>query len=378
MLLSVRSLPTVFQINVCVLQASLVEETISIAALERARELTCVSVLAASFDRIHLQLLTNSVFHSSPSPATVTGGGDPPTGRRHDSSSPKANSLERDAGQESGDPLETHLEDIVGSLNIARIHFQLRRMKKHSNFSESIFLTAIPEHRSKVLFTFQKQQASEESRLDSRAGLPRVETLPAPNEPGSSVEDLAGFVMFECGMESINLKAARRDGYNAKLNEERVQNAAKILLDFENEAKETQMRFGGAETSSLSAFLPTSCVPESCLTKPRENRRDSDVISVQSTKSFVDGNTADDEASWKSRLSHRSTSSIEHDDNNVPESTEKLRGDASSCVLQFKTVWFNFAAPPPSPQKRRLEYTRWVLFILCDISPSFIYAIACL
>lgn len=354
-----------FQINVCVLQASLVEETISIAALERARELTCVSVLAASFDRIHLQLLTNSVFHSSPSPATVTGGDLP--GKKHDSSSPKANSLERDAGQESGDALETHLEDIVGSLNIARIHFQLRRMKKHSNFSESIFLTAIPEHRSKVLFTFQKQQNSEESRLDSRAGLPRVETLPAPNEPGNSVEDLAGFVMFECGMENINLKAARRDGYNAKLNEERVQNAAKILHDFENEAKETQMRFGG-ETSSLSAFLPTSCVPESCLTKPRENRRDSDVISAQSTKSFLDGNTADDEASWKSRLSHRSTSSIERDDNNVPENTEKLRGDASSCVLQFKTVWFNFAAPPPSPQKRKLEYTRWELYSLQYLS----------
>ena len=34
---------------------------ISIAALERARELTCVSVLAASIDHITLQLLASSV-----------------------------------------------------------------------------------------------------------------------------------------------------------------------------------------------------------------------------------------------------------------------------------------------------------------------------
>ena len=51
----------VLQINVCVVQASLVEEVISIAALERARELTCVSVLAASIDHITLQLLSSSV-----------------------------------------------------------------------------------------------------------------------------------------------------------------------------------------------------------------------------------------------------------------------------------------------------------------------------
>jgi len=37
----------------------------------------------------------------------------------------------------------------------------------------------------------------------------------------------------------------------------------------------------------------------------------------------------------------------------------RLTGDAASGVLEFKTVWFNFAAPPPSPRKRKLEYTRF-------------------
>lgn len=346
------------------LQASLVEETISISALERARELTCVSVLAASIDSIHLQLLTNSVLHSPSADVTPSGAADVPGGsiRKQEPSSPKTNSLERDAMLE-GDllPLEAHLEDVVGSLNVARIHFQLRRMKMHSNYSDSIFLTAIPEHRSKVLFTFQKQLApihdETQQGVRSGGGPTRVETFPQTNEPGNTVEDIAGFIMFECGLESISLKAARRDGYNAKMNEERFQNVAKILHDIEIESKGNRIKYE-TETSSLAMRLQASCVPDGCLTKEQLNRRDSDVNSMQSLKSWADGNTADDEASWKSRLSHRSTSLMEPDENNATQCTEKLRGDASSCVLEFKTVWFNFAAPPPSPRKRKLEYTR--------------------
>ena len=54
-------------------------------------------------------------------------------------------------GEEEGG--ETQLEDSVGQLHIQRVHFQLRRLKK--NFSDHVVLTTIPEHRSKVLFTFQ-------------------------------------------------------------------------------------------------------------------------------------------------------------------------------------------------------------------------------
>jgi hypothetical protein len=45
---------------------------------------------------------------------------------------------------------ETQTEDMVGNLHIKRIHAQLRRMTKNSNFSQDVILTAIPEHRSKV------------------------------------------------------------------------------------------------------------------------------------------------------------------------------------------------------------------------------------
>ena len=46
--------------------------------------------------------------------------------------------------------LETQREEMVGNFHISRIHAQLRRMKRNSNYSENVFLTAIPEQRSKV------------------------------------------------------------------------------------------------------------------------------------------------------------------------------------------------------------------------------------
>ncbi len=68
------------------------------------------------------------------------------------------------------------------------------------------------------------------------------------------------------------------------------------------------------------------------------------------------GNSADDEASsWQSRLSVKTNDS---QDPGEPVGEQDLDGDASSCELQFKGVWFNFAAPPPSPKKRKLEFTR--------------------
>lgn len=50
------------KINISVLQASLVEETISFAALDHIRELTCVSTLAVCLDNITCQVGTQVIF----------------------------------------------------------------------------------------------------------------------------------------------------------------------------------------------------------------------------------------------------------------------------------------------------------------------------
>lgn len=36
-------------------------------------------------------------------------------------------------------------------------------------------------------------------------------------------------------------------------------------------------------------------------------------------------------------------------------------GRTSSCVIDLKTVWFNFAAPPRAPITRKIDFTRYVI-----------------
>lgn len=340
---------------------------ISIAALERARELTCVSVLAASIDHITLQLLASSVtkyvdpklaaaagIKSGGIPASVVGGKIKSHG--------KSNALS---------PSETNVEinrdDLVGSLDISSVHFQLRRMKRHSNYSEQVFLTAIPEHRSQVLFTFRGKNdvtdklvsTAKDSEGPSSAGSSQQGQKHASGSAAgaSGVEDAAGFIMFECGLENIQVRVARRKGYEPKP----VNSADAAAVD---DAK--------IDTGYSEPVVPTTERIETETASPLVEARTAGRLSVDADADSIspssDGNSADDEAS-----SHHSfpTQHVE-----PPASTsepltplsqceERLTGDAASGVLEFKTVWFNFAAPPPSPRKRKLEYTRFAGHLFC-------------
>lgn len=348
------------QINVCVVQASLVEEVISIAALERARELTCVSVLAASIDHITLQLLANSVTkYVDPKLAAAAGikpGGIP--------ASVVGAKIKSHGKSSAASPCETNVEinrdDLVGSLDISSVHFQLRRMKKHSNYSDQVFLTAIPEHRSQVLFTFRGKNditdksvspAKEEGPGTSQQGPKR--TAGSAVGAGGGVEDAAGFIMFECGLESIQVRVARRKGYEPKPvtspDAAAADDDVKIDIGFGEPVVSTTVNI---ETEKASSVI-----------EAKTGGRLSVDADAESIRSSSDGNSADDEAS-----SHHSYPAAHHVELPVSASEpltplsqadDRLTGDAASGVLEFKTVWFNFAAPPPSPRKRKLEYTRF-------------------
>lgn len=40
------------------------------------------------------------------------------------------------------------------------------------------------------------------------------------------------------------------------------------------------------------------------------------------------------------------------------QATKNGRGNTSSCVIELRTVWFNFAAPPRAPITRKIDFTR--------------------
>ncbi|PHT96435.1 hypothetical protein BC332_34639 [Capsicum chinense] len=40
--------------------------------------------------------------------------------------------------------------------------------------------------------------------------------------------------------------------------------------------------------------------------------------------------------------------------------SKNMDENASSCVVDVRTVWFNFAAPPRTPITRKIDYTRQI------------------
>lgn len=350
----------VLQINVCVVQASLVEEVISIAALERARELTCVSVLAASIDHITLQLLSSSITQYI-DPKLAAAAGIKPSGIQASvvgaalQSQGKPQALSREV---SGDTnVEINHDDLVGSLDISCVHFQLRRMKKHSNYSDQVCLTAIPEHKSQVLFTFRGQNDISDKLVSpakeevSSSNTPRhARKLPTGNaRSADGVENTAGFIMFECGLESIQLRVARRKGYEPKpVTSFDGPSGDDVKVDIDEPVMQTSITVENEKTAEVLGA--------------ESGRMASMDADVESLRSSNDGNSADDEASSQHSDAPDVLQQAMHTSEPIALSSqteERLTGDAASGVLEFKTVWFNFAAPPPSPRKRKLEYTRF-------------------
>lgn len=50
--------------------------------------------------------------------------------------------------------------------------------------------------------------------------------------------------------------------------------------------------------------------------------------------------------------------------------TRVSNGNTVSCVIELKTVWFNFAAPPRTPITRKIDYTRLDWNLLSTASPA--------
>ncbi|XP_021348394.1 uncharacterized protein KIAA1109-like [Mizuhopecten yessoensis] len=402
---SIQALFTLNKINICLLQAGIVEELISFSALENINELTCVSLLAVSIGDIRCQLLSNSHSYRNPqdpSPLNVT-----PVA----SNSPKKKSKNHNfAHSEQGDPenqvSEVCREEDVATLHISRVHLQLQRLLKESNFSNDILLTIIPEYKSKVHFTFDKdfpstggafsftssprrrrdsssghsprppmsRQASRDvggkgvSRQSSRDSDSRGSTLPRlfrqasidessqdttfqpklsrrqSSRDGHSSSKSHGFglIMFECGLEEVNATAVRRLGFKDVADSEFFHKMDRVSKNLEEIQTSTRIHL---ETEIARSQQPM--------------KEESIRIKIDETK----------EASlhsWDSRVSIPSSDSSISLDAKV----EPLEGDSSGGVLHLSTIWFNFAAPPPISIKRKVDFTRMDWNLLSSATPA--------
>ena len=382
------------------LQAGMVEEKISFSALDNISELTCVSLIGISINNIRCQLLSNS--HSCKTtndvlPSVLTAS--PARNRTKDGKVDSAAEVEKE------NVPEILREEDVGTLHMNSVHLQLRRLLRDGHISEDVILTAIPEHKSKVMFSFEndvtklfspksgkthkvrRSQSGRESirtpsfsrdfsqDVEERKPLQTsidennpFDAAPTPKllrqKSKDSSEDprrrissrfdekhSIGYIMFECGLEDIVIRAVRRLGYKEKsdakfykrmeeVNQEAevMQASARAEVDGQGHSSDSQGH-GQAQSSSQSQSHSRS-------QKTSDSSKPS--ITLGSQDIYPSSNSVH---SWDSRVSIPSDASVLVDE-------EPLKGDASSGTLNLKTVWFNFAAPPPLPIKRKADFTK--------------------
>lgn len=388
----------------------MVEEKISFSALENIHELTCVSLMGVSFEDIRCQLLSNS--HSCKTSNEIL----PPLLN----SSPISNKGRMEAGDIEQVP-EILREEDVGSVTLKAIHLQLRRLLKDSNFSEDIVLTAIPEQKSKVMFTFEndvtklfspmslraakvKRSASARSEKEvigngkrpsfsrhvshdvgsdtsslhkqklvdnpfDAAPKPKLlrqrsitkeqpEELPPQKSRDSKIKDKQsiGYIMFECGLEDISITAVRRLGYKDKTDmtkhPEQFDDLEKNVKDMETDTKvdvEGQGQSSSSHSKGQTSRGHSSSSADQGQTQERTKSGSGKAsVYLGSQEMYTSSNSVH---SWDSRVSIPSRAGSHHE-------LTPLNGDASSGTLHLKTIWFNFAAPPPLPIKRKADFTK--------------------
>ncbi|PSN42923.1 hypothetical protein C0J52_12028 [Blattella germanica] len=157
--------------------------------------------------------------------------------------------------------------------------------------------------------------------------------------------------MFECGLEGVSLKVVKRSQFEKgeNGNDDKVEQT-------EVETSHTDTVRSRDELESQPTANPTS------VSSQVDNAPSS--ATSKSTKSTVaDGTpgattTVDSSGDPKSGEGPTSTSTPAPSASTAIQHHEDGHGNTSSCVIELRTVWFNFAAPPRAPITRKIDFTR--------------------
>ncbi|CAH1110220.1 unnamed protein product [Psylliodes chrysocephalus] len=324
------------KVNVTLLQVSIVEEIISFSALDNIKDLTCVSLFSVCFDNItvklHCDKQAKEVLQKFLRPAVVRSG-----------SKKGANRAKLLLGFQTNtnsdviqcDPVfiescEKQQQQLVVSLNIGKMHAQLRRLRNESSLLDDAIITAIPNYKSKVLFTPTKVRALHRS-MEYYLQSPIPENQNCQTDD-IGIEDKLGFIMFECGLEGVTIKIVKKSLF------EHVEDDPQPIID-------------NTETVDPS--------DKSTHTTPRLSEFKAQVLLTPKVKEKE--KKPQEEANVKQEKER---------ENKEINTATKDNGNVSSCIIEFKVVWFNFAAPPRAPITRKIDYTRLDWNLLSTASPA--------
>ncbi|KAJ2953969.1 hypothetical protein O0L34_g1610 [Tuta absoluta] len=340
------------RVDVLMLQSAVVEDTISFSALDNIQDLTCVSLFGVSVEGVSGELALRrravervQLYYRPPLRALAT--------KKSFGIMKGARLLGGGARRppDLGEPVyiesaQHQAEDIAFSLNIGKVHGQLRRIRNEACQLKDATITGIPSHYSKVSFTFARQEPPAEETTNGQNGTTE-----------SQKENAIGYIMFECGLEGVGVKVSRHS--QQKVGEERTPAPP------------------GPAPAPASAAAPapgTPKEPDSARASVRSEERDR----RSRTSGFEDLFRKKDSSSKPSTPNLGSAppppeappEPAAEGEARPPAALTQPAGNTSSCSVDLKVVWFNFAAPPRTPITRKIDYTRLDWNLLSTAAPA--------
>lgn len=161
--------------------------------------------------------------------------------------------------------------ELVCELDVRRIHVQLRRLTRCSQFNADVLLTAIPFESSRTFFMFES-----DSRVASYTPTEATNTT-STTETHSGVWDerSAGWIMFECGLERLSLSCNRRSGFTDSALDE-------FELRTTESQKSTQIHINESLNRNASSCTGNDSLSKVRIRKPPHTRsvRPSSTVSI--------------------------------------------------------------------------------------------------
>lgn len=248
-------------------------------------------------------------------------------------------------------------------------------------------VTAIPSHKTRAMF----------------------ECMKFPEESGTDSSGL-GFIMFECGLEGIGTKFVKRSQFEKSENAEKNLKAAtdpelsSTDINQTTTNSSTVININAYETTNSTSKLNDITGSKFALKKPttpkpstprerllagldvksrdssskekempgKENKIKFSLKPPETINAIVSDETVKEQTALGKQQQQQSQQQSQQSNaqsstnggsngSNAVVSISNNNGRTSSCVIDFKTVWFNFAAPPRAPITRKIDFTRYNL-----------------
>lgn len=162
--------------------------------------------------------------------------------------------------------------------------------------------------------------------------------------------------MFECGLEGISLKCVKRSQFEKgdNGNEEKKTETEIFYTDSMKSRDELENTIGTWIAYPASDFLKTKYKTRFVFLFLK--------FLLASTSATTEPETAAANTSNTTQINSSATC--------ASLVAKETNGNTSSCIIELKTVWFNFAAPPRTPITRKIDYTRLDWNLLSTASPA--------